>query len=158
MSIYVFDSNSLSAILNHYYPARFPTFWQKYNQKSTAKEIGSVREVQNELIERFDKKDLAIFTNQNKDFFAEPTTDELSFITQIYTVAHFQHNLENKKLLKGGAFADPFVIAKAKVLEATVVTEEYFKPNGAKVPNICQHFKIPVLNFEGFLEKEGWSF
>lgn len=158
MSIYVFDSNSLSAILNHYYPARFPTFWQKFNQKSKANGIGSVREVQNELIERFDKKDLAIFTDQNKDFFAEPTTDELSFITQIYSVSHFQHNLENRKLLKGGAFADPFVVAKANILKATVVTEEYFKPNGAKLPNICNHFNITVLNLKGFLETENWSF
>ncbi|MBW7942819.1 MAG: DUF4411 family protein, partial [Candidatus Kuenenia stuttgartiensis] len=55
MAIYVFDSNSLSAILNHYYPARFPTFWHIFNQLSTTNGIGYVREVQNELIERFDK-------------------------------------------------------------------------------------------------------
>lgn len=158
MSVYVFDSNSLSAILKHYYPARFPSFWQKFNQKVTANEVCSVREVFNELIEHFDKKDLVIFTTQNEDFFSKPSAGELIFITQIYSVAHFQHNLENKKLLKGGAFADPFVIAKAKVSEATVVTEEDLKPNGAKVPNICQHFNIPVLNLEGFLEKENWSF
>ncbi|HOU97162.1 MAG TPA: DUF4411 family protein [Bacteroidales bacterium] len=158
MPRYIVDSNSLSAILNHYYPDRFPSFWNKFNNYVRASDICSVREVYNELLDRFDKKRLVVFTIQNKDFFAEPDNAELQFITKIYSISHFQHNLENKKLLKGGPFADPFVIAKAYILSATVVTEEHFKPNGAKIPNICQHFGISFTSLEGFLQKENWSF
>ena len=35
---------------------------------------------------------------------------------------------------------------------------ERLKPNAVKVPNICEHFKIPYLDLEGFMESEGWEF
>ena len=35
---------------------------------------------------------------------------------------------------------------------------EWLKPNAVKIPNICDHFKTPFLDLEGFMEKEGWVF
>jgi hypothetical protein len=35
---------------------------------------------------------------------------------------------------------------------------ERLKPNAVKVPNICEHFKIPYLYLERFMESEGWEF
>ena len=64
------------------------------------------------------------------------------FISQIYAINHFQQNLERDKLLKGGSFADPFIISKAKIINGTVVTQEKFKDHAAKIPNICKHFGI----------------
>lgn len=60
--------------------------------------------------------------------------------------------------MRGGRNADPFVIAKAGVEGHTVVTMELFKPNAAKIPNICQHFTVKCLTLEGFMEEEGWEF
>ncbi len=94
----------------------------------------------------------------NKEFYSNPTTDELGFITQIYSATHFRQNLDKKKILSGGYFADPFVIAKAWKEKGTVVTEEDFKENGAKIPNICKQFDIHCLKLEGFLTKEDWKF
>jgi hypothetical protein len=54
--------------------------------------------------------------------------------------------------------ADPFVIACAKIHDGTVVTEEQFKPNAAKIPNVCQHFNIPCVDLEGFMKQQAWSF
>jgi len=65
---------------------------------------------------------------------------------------------DDVKLLNGGRNADPFVIAKAAVESATVVTMELLKPNGTKIPNICDHFKVPCLSLEEFMEAEGWTF
>jgi hypothetical protein len=84
--------------------------------------------------------------------------EELSFITQIYSVPHFRQNLDRKKLLQGGYFADPFIIAKAKIKDAIVVTEEDQPPHGARIPNICEHFGITCVNLEGFLVIEDWRF
>lgn len=84
--------------------------------------------------------------------------EELAFITQIYSVPHFRQNLDRKKLLQGGYFADPFIIAKAKIKDATVVTEEEHPPHGAKIPNICEHFGITCVKLEGFLAIEDWRF
>ena len=92
------------------------------------------------------------------DIFAAPTAAEATFITQIYAERHFQHNIEQQKLLKGGRIADPFVIAKAKIEDRTVVTTELLKPHAAKIPNICQHFGVPCMTVQQFMETEGWRF
>jgi len=33
-----------------------------------------------------------------------------------------------------------------------------WKENSAKIPNVCDHFDIPYLNLEEFMEKENWTF
>jgi hypothetical protein len=42
--------------------------------------------------------------------------------------------------------------------ERTVVTMETLRPDAARIPNICEHFKVPCLSLEGFMEKESWQF
>ena len=71
--------------------------------------------------------------------FATPSAAEGKFISRIYQVPHFQQNIEQQKVLKGGKHADAFVIAKAAVDGSTVVTMEQFRPNAVKIPNICPH-------------------
>ena len=156
--IYIFDTNSLSNVLNHYYRGIFQTFWEKFDEIIRIACLVSVRECKGELKEKFSDEEIERFVKHNSDFFAMPTAEELTFITQIYTIAHFRHNLERKKLLGGGYFADPFIIAKAKVLNGVVVTEEEMKDNAAKIPNICAYFDIECMNLEGFMEKEKWTF
>lgn len=156
--IYIFDTNSLSIALKHYYPDHFPSFWDKFAEAIAGESLVSVREGRFELLEKFDVEEIKILEKYNGSFFSKPTGEELSFITQIYSISHFQQNLEKKKLLQGGYFADPFIIAKANVVEGIVVTEEKFKEHAAKIPNICKHFGIGCLNLEGFLLKENWKF
>jgi hypothetical protein len=79
-------------------------------------------------------------------------------VASIYAVEHFQANIEKQKILRGGRNADPFLIARAASLGATVLTMEQFKRNAAKIPNICQHFKVPCLDLREFMEKEDWVF
>lgn len=156
--IYVFDTNALSNILNHYYANNFPSFWERFDQMIKSKNILSVREVYNELTNRFEEDKIKRIMNENIDFFTNPNVDELNFVTKIYSVTHFQQNLDKKKILSGGFFADPFVISKAYVNDACVITEEENKPNAAKIPNICHHFNIDCKNFEGFLNENNWKF
>jgi hypothetical protein len=145
-------------VLNHYYRDRFPSFWEKFDVALKDKQVISVREARLELERRFDESIIGLLETDNRDFFEDPTVEELSFITQIYTIPHFQQNLDKKKLLQGGYFADPFIIAKAKIKDGVVVTEEDQPPHGARIPNICQHFGIECLKLEGFLVKEDWRF
>jgi len=35
---------------------------------------------------------------------------------------------------------------------------EQFRPNAAKIPNICKHFNVPCLDLRGFMAKEKWVF
>ena len=43
-------------------------------------------------------------------------------------------------------------------MNGTVVTQEKLKPGGAKIPNVCAHFKIPCIDLEGFMHKQNWTF
>ena len=68
----------------------------------------------------------------NKELFPTPTADEGAFIARIFAVRHFQQVIEQKKLLKGGKNADPFIVARAAVIGGTVVTMEKEPKKGAK--------------------------
>ncbi len=71
----------------------------------------------------------------------------------------FKGRLISKKArLQGKEVADPYLIAKAKVLNICVVTEEKLKDNAAKIPNVCQNFDVCCMNLEQFMQKERWSF
>ncbi len=156
--MYVFDTNTLSAIFRHYYRSRFPSFWDKFEELIIQNEVISVREVYLEIKELRRGDNLSKWISDNEHFFEKPTIEELNFITEIYRIKHFQQNLTKKKMIQGGPFADPFIIAKARVNEAKVVTLEEFKPNAAKIPNICQRFSIDCINLEEFLTEQGLVF
>jgi hypothetical protein len=156
--VYVFDTSSLSIVLRHYYPDRFPSLWEKFNKLIAEKKILLVRETYNEIMRQDAKSPLVEWAKDNRDLFSEPSVEELEFVTQIFTVRHFQSLIEKKKILQGSPVADPFVIAKAKVENAMLITEESLKDNAAKIPNVCNHFKIPYTNLNGFMNSEGWKF
>ena len=155
--IYVFDSNSLIDLFKYYYPSRFPSLWEKFDALVLSGKITSVREVANEITQRDDR--LSDWTKSNKTIFPISSPDELRIVADIFRNNHFQANIRKKERLQGKAVADPFVIAKAKIIEeGCVVTQETFKENAAKIPNICQAFDVSYLDLEGFMEKEGWEF
>lgn len=154
---YVFDTNAFSQLFHSYYRNRFPTLWDQFDTLIAAGEITSTREVARE-IEGDRVVALREWAVDQRDLFPTPNADEARFVAQIFAVPHFLQIIERKKLLKGGLNADPFVIARASAIGGTVVTLEGAPPNGAKIPNICQHFRIPCLSLEGFMEAEDWTF
>jgi len=155
--IYVFDSGPLIVLFRHYYPDRFPSLWKSFDALVLEQRIISVREVRKELEGHGDR--LSDWVKDHREFFLTPTADELNFVTEIFKVTHFQTLVRKKERLQGKPVADPFVIAKAQALEeGCVVTQEIKKPNAARIPNVCEHFDIPCLNLEAFMENEKWRF
>jgi Domain of unknown function (DUF4411) len=155
--IHVFDTNAFSQIFHSFYRGRFPTLWSNFDQLVEEGLVTSTREVYRE-IEDDRVKSLREWAKDRKELFPAPGADEAVFVAKIFSVKHFQQVIEQKKLLKGGKNADPFVIARAAVLGGTVVTMGSEPKNGAKIPNICRHFGIPCGSLEGFMEAEGWQF
>ena len=154
---YVFDSNSLINLFKHYYPGRFPTLWEKFDALISEEKLISVREVFNEIGSSEDS--LGIWAKEQKNIlFLDSTVEELQFVGEIFKVRHFQGMIRKQERLKGKPVADPFVIARAKILNACVVTQEKNTENAAKIPNVCDHFRIPCINLEGFMKKESWTF
>jgi len=155
---YVIDSNSIAA-LSHYYPKRFPTFWALFDAAVDSAEVISVREVSNELDNHtFLQPWLAEWLKQHKSMFRIPSAEETEFVGEIFKVKNFQSLVGEKQTLRGSPVADPFVIACAKVAGRIVITQEVKKDGGAKIPNVCDHFKIGWTNLEGFLADKDWEF
>jgi hypothetical protein len=153
---YVFDTTPFVSLFKNFYPSTFVTLWQNFDALIAEGEIVSTREVFREIEDQEDE--LLKWAKEHKAIFTTPEAEEGAFVARIYGVAHFQANIEQQKLLKGGKNADPFVIAKAAAVGGSVVTLERHKRNAAKIPNICQHFNVPCLSLEGFMKQEGWQF
>ncbi|MDE0186193.1 MAG: DUF4411 family protein [Candidatus Poribacteria bacterium] len=154
--VYVFDTNSFR-VLGNYYPAQFQTFWRQFNQAVTDGKIISVREVHKELETQI-QPPLSDWVKKHKGIFMPPSAAETRFVTNIFSIRHFQKLVSAQSLLAGNPCADPFVIAKAEFIHGCVVTEEALKPNASKIPNVCEHFEIDCTNLQGFMEREGWTF
>lgn len=155
--MYVFDTSPFSALFKSYYPKRFPTLWTNFDELVAKGEIVSTREVVRE-IDDGPLQSLREWAAKNQHLFPTPSADEALAVAELFKVGHFQQNIEQQKLLKGGRNADPFVIARAMVEKGSVVTMELLKPNSAKIPNICQHFGVGCMTLEEFMEQEGWQF
>jgi len=95
--------------------------------------IVSVREVFNELQNYNDVDFIQQWAKKHKDVFLMPDRNELTMVQQILAVPHFQSLISQKAMLKGTLVADPFVVASAKVRAGTVVSQERYKQNAAKL-------------------------
>jgi hypothetical protein len=155
--VYVLDTNSF-IVLSHYFPGRFPSFWDRFNEFVSTMKILSTREVFRELDNNVSKPHLREWIDSNRSIFLLPSSEETDFVREIFTVPQFQHLLQQKKVLTGGPVADPFVIASARVRGGCVITEETLRNDAVRIPSICKHFGIRCTNLEGLMEREGWAF
>jgi len=155
---YVFDTSSLIDLFSNFYESRFPSLWRKFDQLVASQRLASVREASNEIQRHYRADRLTEWMRQNPSVFTEPTEGEVAFVKEIFEYTHFQTLISRKSRLTGQPVADPFVIARAKVFNATVVTQEHFRENAAKIPNVCEHFGIEWTDLEGFMEREEWAF
>lgn len=161
--MYVFDTNALQALFKLSTKV-FQSLWEEFDSLASSGQIISVKEVYKEIENGGEKWPLFQWAKQNKGIFQTATKDEALFVKEIFKVSHFQKLPRKQFLMDNKPIADPFIIAKAKVLGGTVITLEGFepdgsiKPNAPKIPNICQHFKIECLDLNGFMEKEDWQF
>ena len=156
LPIYVFDSNALIDLFKHFYLKRFPSLWKRFDGSVASGNLISVREVFNEIEGHGDR--LSQWARDHRNFFQQPSPEELAFVAEIFKVTHFQALISKQARLEGKTVADPFVIAKAKVHNGCVITQEIKKPNAARIPNVCEHFGVDCLNLEGFMEREDWTF
>jgi hypothetical protein len=164
--IYVFDTSSIRA-LQHFYPRVFKSIWDGLDILVQQGQLVSTREVFNEVEMQAISAEVLGWAKNNKYIFTIPNNDELRFVATIFQVKHFQSLIGKQQQLKGTPVADPFVIAKAKIAQATVVTEEGWlrpsqsltpKPHAAKIPNVCAYFNVPCVDLEGFMQQQGWTF
>ncbi len=154
--IYVFDTSSF-IVLENFYPETFPTFWEHVDELVESGRLISVSEVYKEIQNVVAADHLIAWTDGHMHIFQPPMTQEMA-VADIFAIAHFQQLISEKQRVKGSPVADPWVIARARVLNGCVVTEETLKPHAAKIPNVCQHFTVDCTNLQGALTREGWRY
>lgn len=154
--MYVLDTSIISALHRNYYRSRFISLWDSFDDLVAQGLVSSTREAFRELEDL--GGDSFEWAEKNVELFHMPEAKEGLFVASIYSNIHFQANIEKQKILRGGKNADPFLIARAASIGGTLVTMEQLKPNAAKIPNICDFFKVPCIDLLGFMEKEGWVF
>lgn len=117
-----------------------------------------MKEVFNEVQRAARLKQMIQWVDTNRKMFLDPTRAELLVMREILADPHFQQLVAKRKIEGGGDAADPFLIASAKVRGAVLVTEEVFKKNGAKIPNVCARHDVECIDAEQPYEREGWRF
>lgn len=145
---YLLDANTYIQAKNQYYGMDIcPAYWDWLDQEFESGVIASINMVGREL--KGGNDELAEWSKQRPGHFID--NDDLDTQQTFADIA--QHVGENNfqpasrdKFLSG---ADPWLIAKAKVLGASVVTHESrLVPNTrkVKVPNICHHFDVRCVD------------
>lgn len=124
-----------------------PAYWDWLDKQANTKTVGSVDFIQQELIEGKDElSDWA--KNRNNHFLScEDVVTQNNFTTIVnFVMSHAVYSpYEKNRFL---AKADPWLIAKAITINATVVTLESKAPKNSKkvkIPNICEEFSVDCI-------------
>lgn len=148
--IYLLDANTLIEAKNRYYQMSIcPGYWDWLQRAYHAGEVASIRSVRDELQHGNDP--LAEWAKDHAPFFM----DESDEATQASFAQVAQHVASATPQMKPGALdeflrgADPWLIAKAMTIDATVVTHEQLNLAARRkflIPNVCQHFGVRFVD------------
>jgi hypothetical protein len=153
--IYLLDSNTCIEAKNRYYRLNVcPGFWEWMDLQFKSGQVTSIRMVFAELNKTGDE--LSEWVKSRQILFL----DEDDEITQeaFSKIAQFVVDRPGYKETQINNFlsvADPWLIAKAITLNATVVTHEALVPSDStkiKIPNICREFGVGFCNTFDLLE------
>ncbi|MCA6059072.1 DUF4411 family protein [Thalassolituus sp. ST750PaO-4] len=144
---YLLDSNTYIQAKNQYYGMAFcPAYWDWLDAKFASGEVGSIAFIGKEL--RDGKDELADWAKKRSPHFISHSDDETQgvYVEIVNHVMEQDYNPANRDqfLAKG----DPWLIAKAKVLGATLVTHEATvapATKKVKIPNICKEFGVRCI-------------
>jgi hypothetical protein len=145
---YLLDSNTYIQAKNGYYGMDIcPGYWDWLDQQFDLGVVGSINMIAIEL--KAGNDNLANWVTDRPAHFIsndDPVTQtHFAEIVQIVATGNYKEGSRDNFLQK----ADPWIIAKAKAINATVVTHESRltpQTTKVKVPNICDLFNVPCIN------------
>lgn len=155
--IYVIDTCSLR-VFGSYFPERFPSFWSRIQRAVEDGNLISVKEVRHEVEVQSTEEWVKAWVRDNKEIFFSPTPAEAAFLAHLFQEPSYRQMIGKRQALQGYPVADPYLVASAYSRGGTVVTQERWKENSSKLPNICERVGIPCVSLEGFMTAMNWSF
>ncbi|NIG74705.1 DUF4411 family protein [Klebsiella sp. Ap-873] len=148
---YIIDSNIFIEAQNTYYCLDVcPGFWDFLSQRFESGELISIRNVYDEIAHRDD----AIFDwlKDRRPFFGpvddEATQKHFAEIANYVQREYSARKMNNQHINTFLGVADPWLIAKAKALSATLVTHEVKAGAGSyrpKIPDVCEQFGVTTM-------------
>jgi len=147
--IYLMDSNTYIQAKNQYYDMKFcPAYWDWLDQQF---HVGTVQSIYSVYAEITDSNDaLSVWAKSHKSHFMPVADKETQ--DKFSEIADYVVSLKDKPQEEIAHFlskADPWIIAKAASLQATVVTHERKVPENSKkikIPNICEKYSVGYIN------------
>jgi len=159
--IYCLDANTLIEAKNIHYAMDFcPAFWEMIELENEKGKIFSIDFIYSELIKGNDELALWAKEQRGNNLFLETSDVETQMVyTEI--VNHVNDKYSEKEAHKFLDVADPWLIAKCKTMDATLVTKEVFAPLGTKkvkIPNICEIFNVKYIQTHEMIRRLGIQF
>ncbi len=84
--------------------------------------------------------------------FINPDDKESIIISQLLINPKMRETVHLKNILENRPSADVYIVAKAKLIGATIVTAEKLKPNSAQLPNLCEELSVKCITYDDFME------
>ena len=155
MMVYVLDTNIFRKLLDHF-PKKgkaFEAVWDAIDDAIENKTIISVDECFNEIANHYspDSENFK-WVKKRKEMFLNPSNAESLVLKELFQKTKMQESIHTKNILNNRPSADAYLAAKAKVLDATVVTSESYKPHSAQLPNICEELNVKYISYDDFME------
>lgn len=156
---YVVDTSSFIELFQKYPRDVFPNLWQEYENLVDSGMLISVTQVKEELQRAKHGDQVSEWAQQPsaRELFTSPTDEEMLFLRSELSSSKFRDAVPDH-LRSANEKADIYLIARARVFGATVVTEERYKPQGTKIPTICKDYNIDCVNLIGMMQCENWRF
>ncbi|MDZ4809284.1 MAG: DUF4411 family protein [Bacteroidota bacterium] len=163
--IYCIDANVLIQSWQKYYsPDLCPDYWDILNELGKQGRIFIPEEVRNEIVVADNsgkiEDDLSKWLKRSLIPIHKPSENVIACWQKI-----LQTDLTHKLLvdnIKGRSLADPWLIAHAMDMNATVVTKENIdsamNSKRVKIPNVCKNMGVRCINDFEFVKEIGVKF
>lgn len=153
--VYVLDTNIFRKLLDHF-PKKgkaFESVWEALDTAIVNKTVVSVDECFNEIANHYSPdSDNFKWIKSRKEMFLNPTNDESLILKELFQKSKMQESVHIKNILNNRPSADAYLVAKAKTLNAILVTSETYKPHSAQLPNICEELNVKYISYDDFME------
>lgn len=149
---YLLDSNTYIQSKNFAYQMSFcPAYWDWLDEQANQNTVGSINFVRDELIDGHDE--LGNWAKKRNHHFldcSDTTTQNNLRLIANFVMQNSIYSVDEKAFFMSKA--DPWLIAKAITIGATITTLETMVGENSKkikIPNICDHFNINcITNYE----------
>lgn len=159
---YLLDTNVFIEAKNRYYAFDIcPGFWDWMDHIVAGGDVLSITMVRDELLKGRDELAEWVVSRKDAPWFRplDSVQTQQNFVQVAGWVQAADFRPPAKNLFLSGA--DPWLVAKAASIGATVVTHEVAEPNAKKrvpLPNVCDAFGVPWVNTFDVLRAMAASF